>query len=165
MVYSYVSLTRLARTHHRRSTNWLAEESWLYGRVNEGEGEFRPRVPTIKFSVRNCGRPGSKSNTGAGEIWSNKVKQADMIGGVFRKGFSKISRDPWIRFGWCVKNKLFQSKMNQISITFGKFYWFRLFNFCDLQHSSGRSRSSFCRSAYVFRCFGKFRICFENWNR
>ena len=35
-----------------------AEESWLYGRVNEGEGEFRPRVPTIKFSVRNCGRPG-----------------------------------------------------------------------------------------------------------
>ena len=45
-----------------------AEESWLYGRVNEGEGEFRPKVPSQEFSVRNCGRPGSKSNTGAGEI-------------------------------------------------------------------------------------------------
>ena len=75
MVYSYVSLTRLARTHHRRSTNWLAEEAWLYGRVNEGEGEFQPRVPIIKFSVRNCGRPGSESNTGAGEIQIKKACQ------------------------------------------------------------------------------------------
>ena len=52
-----------------------AEESWLYGRVNEGEGEFRPRVPIIKFSVRNCCRPGSKSNTGAGAIQIKKAGQ------------------------------------------------------------------------------------------
>ena len=52
-----------------------AEESWLYGRVNEGEGEFRPRVPTIKFSVRNCGRPGSKSNTGAEAIQIKRASQ------------------------------------------------------------------------------------------
>ena len=38
------------------------------------------------------------------------VSQADWIWGVFWRGFSKISCDPWIHFAWCIKNKLFQIK-------------------------------------------------------
>ena len=60
----------------------------------EGETKKMMKRYPYKKRVAATHKPGSKSNTGAGEIWSKKVKHADIIGGVFRRGFSKISRDP-----------------------------------------------------------------------
>ena len=58
------------------------------------------------------------------------VNQADVIGGVFWGAFLKISRNPQVRFEWCVKNKVFQIKARSMVHTGGAGTFVSCSNFC-----------------------------------